>query len=277
MYDTLAQHDSTEQATHYFGKARSWSLAGILTGSIMGGIVAEQIGLNWPMILSAIPLAFSAIIAWGLPEPARSKQDISDSTRYLEYIKAGFISLQRNRSLQVLLFNILGVSTAAYFVIWFYQPLLTQSGIPISWFGFFHAGLVLVELIIASQFRAITKFLGSKSRFITMPALITAISFFAVAAAPNLISIIGFMIFAGGCGLTRLDYISPLTHKFIHSHQRASAASSLSMFRRFGQAIANPIIGGLADRSLTGALFLTGLIPLFSVALHRKTKSILEN
>jgi MFS family permease len=276
MYDTLKQHNQEKQATHYFGKARSWALVGILVGSISGGIVAETFGLQWPMMLSSIPLALSAFIAWRLPEPSRSSQHLQESTRYLDYFKAGLTHLRSSKPLQALLINIVGVGTAAYFVIWFYQPLLLMADIPISWFGFFHAGLVAVEMIVTSQFSRLTRWFGGSARYITMTAMVTSITFIVAAIWPNLVTTLLLLIFAGGFGLTRLDYILPHAHSLIHSGNRASTASSLSMFRRLGQAVMNPVVGAVADHSLRLALLLVGVFPLISVAMHAKIKQIVK-
>jgi hypothetical protein len=228
------------------------------------------------MILSAIPLLLASIIASFLPEPKKTDHEISEKSRYKDLLLSGLTALKKRSELRILLLNSLGVSTAAYFVIWFYQPLLTKVHIPVFYFGLFHAGLVLTEIVVASQFKRIIKIFRSPANALLFGAIVTSLTIIISSVFPSVYTVILMLIFAGGFGLTRLDLIASHTHKYIRSNDRASVASSLSMFRRFAQAIFNPIIGLLADKSLVGAIFITGLLPLISVFLHSRTKTLVN-
>ena len=154
------------------------------------------------------------------------------------------------------------VASSAYFVIWFYQPLLTRLLVPVAYFGFIHAGFVGCQVLISANFRLVEKIIGRGQKYLAMSALLTSLSFIFVAIYPQLISIFLLILLAGGLGLTRLTYVTNLAHRYIKSAERATVLSSMSMLRRFALIILNPLVGFTADRSLPLALFLVGLIPL---------------
>ena len=71
-----------------------------------------------------------------------------------------------------------------------------------------------------------------------------------------------FLLFAGGFGLTRLELMFVYMNKFIPSEQRATILSSVSMFKRFVLVMFNPLVGFIADKSLTMALVAIGALSL---------------
>jgi MFS family permease len=87
-------------------------------------------------------------------------------------------------------------------------------------------------------------------------------TFLLVAIWPNIITVSLLVIFGGGFGLTRLPLMSSYMNKFIPSEQRATVLSSISMFRRFGLMMLNPLIGFTADHSLRLAALVVALLPL---------------
>ncbi len=122
--------------------------------------------------------------------------------------------------------------------------------------------MVTAEILIASNFGYFEKIFGSSKSFLSFSAIITSISFIMVAIFPSIFTLVLFILFAGGFGITRSELMSSYMNKFIPSEQRATVISSISMFRRFALVILNPIIGFAADRSLGMAFLILGLIPL---------------
>jgi len=164
--------------------------------------------------------------------------------------------------LRLLALDTIIVASAAYFVIWLYQPLLIKMKVPVIYFGWAHALLVGTEMLIASNFTRLEKLFGSGKAYLSFSAFITGIAFIITAVFPNIYTVILFIILAGGFGLTRLELMSAYMNRFIPSEQRATVLSSISMFRRFALVLLNPIIGLAADRSLSLALIIVGILPL---------------
>lgn len=261
LYDSLTEVGREADRKKIFGKANSFHLLGMFIAAPTGSLIASKFGLNYPMLFSAIPYIFAGIIAWSIREPAIQKTK-SESKRYLDIVKTGFLFLKSHKTLRILALDAIIVASSAYFIIWLYQPFLRSVGVGIVYLGVIHAILVLSEIGVSTNFDLLTKLFGSDRNFLRVSAIIVAFSFTLVAISPNIITVSILVIFGGGFGLTRLPLMSAYMNKFIPSEQRATVLSSISMFRRFGLVILNPLIGLTADHSLRLAALVVGLLPL---------------
>ena len=270
LFDSLKEQGRENESNKIFGKAHSFTLLGILIAAPIGGLIATKFGLNYPILFSSIPFFCAAIVAFTLKEP-KFYQDVSESTRYLDVIKTGFSYFRHHKILRMLALDAIVVSSAAYFVIWLYQPIFMSLKMPIIYFGLFHALLVASEIFIASNFSFLEKLFGSSEKYLNFSAIITGVSFLVTAIFPNIITGILFIIIAGGFGLTRFELMTSHMNQFIPSSKRATIISSISMFRRFALVLLNPFIGFTIDHSLRLALLLVGLLP-FTIFLFPKVK-----
>jgi len=261
LYDALKEAGREEDSKKIFGRAKSFEYLAMFISAPLGGIIAAKFGFNAPMLFSCIPFLLAAIIAFLINEPKRY-QITSESKRYLNIAKKGILFLRHHKKLRIIAIDGILISAAAYFVIWFYQTLLTRLNVSVAYFGYFHAFLVAVEIIITSNFVRLEKLFGSGKNFLRFGTLTTAATFLLVAILPNIFTVILFLLFAGGFGLTRLELMFVYMNKFIPSEQRATILSSVSMFKRFVLVMFNPLVGFIADKSLTMALFAIGALSL---------------
>lgn len=275
LYDSLKEAGRENERKKIFGRANSFHLAGMLVAAPVGSFIASRLELNMPMIFSAIPYFLAGLVAWSIKEPA-IRQVKSESKRYLDIVKKGFTFLKKHKVLKLLALDAIVVASSTYFIIWLYQPLLRSIGVGILYLGIVHAVLVLSEILVSSNFEKLTKLFGSDKKYLRASALIVVLSFMLVAAWPNMITISILVIFGGGFGLTRLPLMSVYMNKFIPSEQRATILSSISMFRRFGLVLLNPLIGFTADHSLRLAALVVGLLPLAIVMFSPIKQEMLE-
>lgn len=275
LYDALKEAGKENESKKVFGKASSFNLLGILLSAPVGSFIAVRFGLNAPILASAIPFILAAVVAWSIKEP-KVHGVISESKRYLEIVKNGLRFFRGHKTLRLLALDAIVVASAAYFVIWLYQPLFMSLNVPIFYFGFFHALLVGSEIVIAANFVRLEKLFGSGKAYLGFSALITSAAFLLTAAFPNMVTVILFVILAGGFGLTRLELMLAYMNKFIPSEQRATVLSSISMFRRFALVFLNPAIGFTADHSLRLALLVVGILPLLVFFFSPVEQEMLE-
>ncbi len=275
LYDTLKENDRENESQKIFGRAHSFYLLGMFVSAPIGGFIAARLGLNAPMLLSAIPFLLACIVAWTIKEPI-VYQKISESKRYLEVVKNGFSFFYNHKNLRLLAVDAIIVASASYFVIWLYQPLLKSINVAIFYFGFVHAFLVGMEMIIAANFSFLEKLFGNTKGLLKFSAIATSGAFILVAVFPNIITILLFILFAGGFGLTRFELMSAYMNRFIPSEQRATVLSSISMFRRFSLVFLTPIIGFTADHSLRLAFLVVGLLPLLVFLFSPVEQEMLE-
>jgi MFS family permease len=261
LYDSLRELGQERESKNIFGKAHSIHLLGIMLAAPFGGFIAYKFGLNAPMLATSIPFLFSGLVALSIKEP-KVIDRTSESKRYFNIIKGGFIFFYRHKKLRLVALDGAIVASAAYFVIWLYQPILTKSGLPVAYFGLVHAFLVLCEIVVASNFVRLEKLFGSPKMFLGFSAVSTVLGFAVVALFPNVYTVLLLIVLAGGFGLTRIEYLRSFMNSFIPSRERATVLSSISMLKRFVLVILNPIVGFTADRSITVALLLICLLPL---------------
>src|SRR3989344_7775185 len=230
LYDTLKEEKLTGNSKSILGRAESFHLLGIMAAAPFGSLIASRFGLNAPMLASSIPFFIAAAIGWSIKEPKIHTGE-SATPKYLAMINHGFKSMKTNPMLRALAIDSVLVASSAYFVIWFYQPLLTRLLVPVAYFGFIHAGFVGCQVLISANFRLVEKIIGRGQKYLAMSALLTSLSFIFVAIYPQLISIFLLILLAGGLGLTRLTYVTNLAHRYIKSAERATVLSSMSMLR----------------------------------------------
>jgi len=270
LYDALKEEGREDKSKKIFGKAHSYKLLGMLIAAPIGSIVASRLGLNFPIIISAIPTFVAAIVVFSIREP-KYKSKISESDRYIKIVKEGIRILSKNKKLRRLALNSLFVSSAAYFVIWFYQPLLTKINVPIIYFGFIHSFLIIIEIFVSSNFQKIENLLKGEKNYMLFSILSTFLGFVIVGIKPSYITISIFLIFSGGFGLTYAQYISAIMQKHILSEQRATVISSISMLRRFVLVFLNPSIGYLVDINIAASMFIIAVLCFISVFYFENT------
>lgn len=272
LYDALKEKGQEAKSKEIFGRAHTVHLIGILVSAPIGGFIGAKLGLNAPMLLSAISFLLAALVAWSIKEPKRY-EGVPESIRYWEVVKNGVSFFYKHKQLRGMVVDGVLVAAAAYFVIWLYQPLLKSVQFPLIYFGFIHAFLVFSEVLVANNFSRLEKIFGSEGSFLRASTVLTALGFLVAGLFPSLLTITLFIIFAGGFGLTRIEYWSAIMNKLIPSDQRATVLSSVSMFRRFALVFLNPFVGFMADRSLTVALLLLPILPLVALFLSLQKKS----
>lgn len=275
LYDSLKEAGLEHESKKIFGRAHAIKLFAFLTAALSGGFIADGFGIQAPMIATAIPFLLAAGIAWSIPEPSIGKT-VSESKRYLDIAKQGMIFLRGHKQLKLIALDSVVVSSAAYFVIWFYQPLLQREGISIAYFGIVHALLVTSQIVVSSQFTFFERIFGSTKAFIRFTAFITSVAFFMVVIYPHVVTILLFVVLAGGFGLTRIELMTVYMQKLIPSEQRSTILSYISMLRRLGLVFLNPFIGYIADASVRGALFVVALLPLSVFFFSPVEKEIFE-
>ena len=270
LYDTLKSQGREHESKKIMGRADALMLAGMMVAAPIGSLIAPKLGLNAPQYLTAIPMFIAGLLAWSIPEPKLHSE--SESHRYLDIVKNGFLAMKRNAVVRTLAIDSVLVSAAAYFVVWFYQPLMSSLGIPIALFGLAHAVLLASEILVSSNFKWLEKFMGEGKQYLKSSAVLVTLSFLIAVIYPHLITLVIFIVIGGGIGYTRATYISAIAQKHIPSRERATTLSSIGMLRRLVLVPLNPAIGAIATSSLPLALGAVSLLPLMSLMIKEEVE-----
>jgi MFS family permease len=263
LFDTLKVNNQESEAKKVMGRYDAIYLSGMTLASLLGGVIAARFGLNAPQFATAVPMLLAALIGYTIPEPKIHSD--SQQKHYLAIVKDGFMMIKNNPAVRTLAVDSVLVAAAAYFVIWFYQPVMMDLGYSIAIFGLVHSTLLLSQIVVSTNFAFLERFLGSGDAYLKNSAILVTISFVLMAAIPNAYTLAIFIIIGGGVGYTRATYITALAQKHIDSAIRATTLSSIGMLRRLALVVLNPLIGALATSSLYLAIFVVGLLPLLSL------------
>jgi MFS family permease len=265
LYDTLKSRGEEDKSKSVMGKYDALYLVGMTIASALGGLIAARWGLNAPQLATAIPMFIAAAIGYTIPEP-KTHSD-SQQKQYLAIVKDGLSVIKKNAVVRSLAIDSVLVASAAYFVVWFYQPVMMKLGIPIAIYGLVHAGLLLAEILVSTNFSFLERFMGKGNDYLKNSAILVTLSFIFMALMPNVWSLALFVVVGGGIGYTRATYITALAQKHIESRIRSTTLSSIGMIRRFSLIFLNPLIGALATHSLYLAIFVVGILPLLSLLI----------
>ncbi len=254
VYDSLKKAKMQSGSKGIFARIESFHLAGIMIGSLIGAPIAS-FGVQYPMMLTAIPLTIALLISLTFKEPAVSHKS---ERKYFSIMKEGTQYFFRKKVLMILAFDMISIATVAYFWIWLYQPALLGAGVNIAMFGFVHAGMVLCQIAFINLNPRIEKIIGSKKKVLAATGVLTGLMFLIGAAFPIGYVLVACTVLGAGFGLSRGPLFSSYLNKHIPSPKRATVISTVSMFRRLVLVVVNPMIGLLADHSLRLAFLVLG-------------------
>ncbi len=258
IYDYLKQRNRESESKIVLGRSSALGNLGIVIAAPIGSLIAANFGIKMPMLLSAIPLLIASFIILTVKE-ARSKDTARPNP--LETMKKGIRILVKSKDLQFLVANDLLVWIGAYFLIWLYQPMLIKVGLAIVYFGLIRSASSLAAMIATYNLHITEKIFGSEKMFINSTAFIVSASLILVASFPSVVTVLLAIILVGGLASARSIYLNTTINEFIPSEQRATVLSATSTVYMLVFAVANPVVGYIADHSLSLAFLDVGLLP----------------
>lgn len=274
-YDSLKKIKKENTSKKVFGRLNSFQLAALMVSAPIGSLIAAALGLKYAMLFMAIPTLFGVIIAFFLKEPKTKKK--VESKRYWNTLISGIKFFKNHKVLQVLAFDKISVAALVFFIIWTYQPLLKQLGIPIIYFGFVHAGITGIQIPFLTNFERLEKFVGGKKRYLVSSALIAGTAFILLGINTYAPVTIILLIILSGFGLSRYVVFQSYINKHIESHNRATVLSAISMVDRFFRALLYPIVGLLVEWSLNYTLMIIGAaIIVFALISRVKEEHLID-
>lgn len=237
VYDSLKIIGCTEASKQIFSRMESWKMAGILTGALLGSVLAKFGGLRAPLVSMTVPMAVSAVFVASLKEPPSDEKVAKAS--YGQILKGGINFFAKNPILKILTFDMVAIGSLAFLIVWGYQMLLKEAGVNIIYFGIVHALMCLAQIAVLQSFARFESYLGRKRRLLVVTALLSGMGFIALGFLHSA-WLIGFLIvLTTGFGLSRTPLYISYMNKFIPSDKRATVLSVTSMARNIGLALAS--------------------------------------
>lgn len=256
VYDSLKALGREAEATRVVARLESFKLGGILAGALVGGVVAARLGVRAPMLLQALPMGLSALLALTLVEPPRGR-GVEVRERWRQVLSGGLHHFRSHPELRALAVDQVSVGAVAFLVVWLYQPQLLRVGFPLAAFGVVHAAMGLGQIGLLSKVAVVERLVGGRARLVRLAAVLPPLAFLGLAAATGAAWSIALILLAATFGLARPPLFSGALHARIPSEQRATVISAVSALRTLAIVPAYLLVGAVTDRSLV--LTLAGL------------------
>jgi MFS family permease len=269
VYDSLKMIGEEARSQKVFAQLESFKMAGMLTGALLGGVLAKFGGLRFPLMSMTVPFAISAVFIAMLKEPPVGEKVTKAS--YAQILKGGIEFFAQHRVLKILTLDMVAISSFAFLIIWAYQMLLKDAGVDIIYFGIVHAMMCLAQILIQQSFGRFEQYLGQKRRLLVVTAMIAGLGFVGLGLTGSAWAIAVLIIVTAGFGLSRTPLYISYMNKFIPSDKRATVLSVTSMARNIGIGLANLIAAALAKWSMKNMMIASGVI-IIVLALATRVK-----
>jgi MFS family permease len=276
-YDSLLALGREAQASRVMARLEAAKLAGILAGALVGAVVASRFGVRWPMLLQAVPLGLSGLVALTLTEPPRGKKEAAEGGGYLRLLSGGLHHFRSAPELRALALDQVACGTVAWLVIWLYQLQLARVGVPLAAYGVVHAAMGLAQIALLTRIALVERAVGGKARLTQITALVPALAMLGLAATTGVPASIALIVAAAAAGLGRPPLFSGPINRLIPSERRATVLSAVSASRTLAVAMVYPAVGAILDRSLVAALVFLGVLGLATAAFARAPARLFED
>lgn len=268
IYDTLKSAGRENLSKACLGRLSGFEMAAIMVSAPLGSLIAARWGLRAPTLCMAVPFAAAFMVGITLREPPDDR-DGKPRSGYAATLLAGFRVFWGHPALRALAFESVTIFPLCFMMVWLFQPLLSNLGVPIAAYGFVTAGGCLLQVLILNNLARMERLFGGKRRYLAASAVIPGLAFLALtrtrqpfAAALLVVAVMGF-------GLSRNALISNYLNKHIESRLRATVLSTVSMLRQLFSAALYPAVGLLVERSIPATLAVLGLGVLACGGLSR--------
>ena len=275
IYDSLKMIGQEERSKKIFSSLESFKMAGILSGALIGSVLAKYGGLKMPLLCMVVPLGLSAIFVAMLKEPSAGEMETRSS--YFQLLRGGTEYFAAHRLLRILTLDMVAIGSFTFLVIWSYQMLLKEAGVDIIYFGMVHAMMCLAQIAVMQSFGRFEEYLGGKKRLLVATALIAGIGFIGLGLARSAWVLVFWIAVTAGFGLSRTPLYISYMNKFIPSDKRATILSVTSMARNIGICLASLAAASMADWSLKQMILLNGaIILLFALTTRVKEEYLID-
>ncbi|ATB42299.1 MFS transporter [Cystobacter fuscus] len=257
-YDSLKANGLVERAPQVLGRMESFKLGGIITATLAGGFIASTFGLSAPMRAYVIPAALALLLSLTLREPPVQASERKERLPYTRIITEGGRYFLGHKVVLLLAVELALTNALAWGLIWLFQPLLERAGLPLRFFGVVHALSCVGQILFLGNSARLERWSGSMRRLLLGATVLAGLSFLLLASTRWLPLVIVGIIVGFTFSLPRIPLFSAYINHHVPSERRATVLSFVSMVRTLGIVVMNPLIGLLAEWSLSGTMALLG-------------------
>lgn len=260
LYDTLLVLNREGEYRRREGANSSTGLLSESVASIIGGFLAVA-SLRLPILCDVLVSLCIIPVALILVEPPLHREISQKSSLVIMWATVRY-ALYAHAEIKWLILYSSIVSTSTLTMVWFIQPYLVVTSVPIEWFGIVWSVLMGVAAFFSWYAHFVERVIGRKRSLVLLVAL-PVFGYGLIASVWHVwsaIFLVCFYITRGILNPVLLDYINGL----ISSDVRATILSVKNLVGRCVFVIVGPLAGWASDAySLQSALLLSGSIFLF--------------
>lgn len=273
LYDTLLEAEQENAFIKRQGRLSATANFSEAAAGILGGLIAV-VSLRLNFYIETGIIALSIPVALSIIEPEAHK-GLKARMTY-----KGFYHIIRETLLSPLLFWLISfnavILAATLTVVWFVQPYLKSSNIPLAMFGVIWTALNLSVGLSALSAARIKNFIGEKFSFL-LPLLLIVTGYFLLSFLNLYWAFVLFVLFYLARGFT-LPVFTGLINRQVPSERRATVLSIRVLLTRIIFCSVGPISGYISDQYAlkTGLLFagisflFMGTLSLINLTKHLK-------
>jgi MFS family permease len=267
LYDSL---DDRAAAPRAFARLESWKLAGIVTGALVGSLLATSLGLRATVAAQAIPVTLGALVVATLREPPRQGPLGAPRPSYLETLRDGVRHFADDAALRPLAFDAVAIGALSFLVIWLYQPLLEAAGVGLAAFGSVHVALTLGQIVVLGNLGRLGALFGTRRGLLRGFAVIAGTSFLGLGLVREpAAAVVVLIVLAVSFGQARMPVLTSAMNLHIPSAHRATVLSVVSGLRKLAVVLANGAASFGVRYSVHATLLALGAGILAATALSR--------
>jgi MFS family permease len=255
LHDTLKAISRENEYGKQESKNQGFGLYSEAVSSVIGGFLAI-VSLRLPLIIDIFTTALIIPLAYSLTEPAREKI-VHQKSHLKEMMEVVRYALFGHKEVGLLILYYGFVSASTLTMVWFSQPYLMASELPIGYFGIVWSGLLLMTGFLANRADRIERYFGRKNALVILWLLPVLGYTLAGTFMPvwGFVFLICFYVTRGVINPVILDY----TNKLISSDIRATVLSVKGVPVRLIFMVLGPGVSWIGEvYSLQIALLVTG-------------------
>lgn len=257
IYDTLKSLKREGEYQRVYGRGWATATAATLGGTLLGAPVAAATSLPFPIVVSGGLAAFAVVVAFTFTEPRPADRGAYTPT-YGTIIKESGALVRRNAAVRysLLYFGLVTIGMVA--PIFFFQPFLVQHGADVGSVGLWQTPMRVAGILAALAAHQIIVRLGERWTFYAAPAVIVA-SYLVLALWDSVYAQMMFPVMNFALVITQ-PTVTDYLNRRVPSEQRATVMSMTNLVRSIVLIPSAPVMGALAQSSLSGGFAAGGII-----------------
>ena len=265
IYESLYELKEEESFSKIEGRQFGFHLWTGAIASLIGGILANFIKINFLILASGIITLFAFFTCFLLTEPHRKPYFHPRGTLYGFYKIVRFVFL-KSKIVKFVAPLMAACSLSTMLGVWLYQSLWQEMSIPIWLFGVLWAA-ILIPAGIASHYADKLENIFGKKLIIYLMPLPAIIGYLLIAFIPGYSALIGIYLVSILRGLTN-PILTKHIHKETYSDKRATVLSLTNWLFRISYFILGPLIGWIGKNyGLSLAFIGSAIISIISIAM----------